>query len=175
MSVPEPFEDDGRLDVVLVTQLGSRRALLGGGGARSVHLQTYESLWISPAKNERSSPSILCDGRPTYGTDFGVAWRVGFGLVFFLLLLSTLVLHLSERDLAVFFLLLLLLCRQIKPEHFETIFDTTAAPGKRENVSIPAGLLALLDTLWERMVAIQPSTSTDANFLNSKTGMRFLH
>lgn len=50
-----------------------------------------------------------------------------------------------------------------------------AAPSKRENVSIPAGLLALLDTLWERMVAIQPSTSTDANFLNSKTGMRFLH
>lgn len=33
---------------------------------------------------------------------------------------------------------------------------------------VPAGELLLLETLCERMVAIQPSTSTDANFLKSK-------
>lgn len=36
------------------------------------------------------------------------------------------------------------------------------------NRCVPAGELLLLETLWDRIVAIQPSTSTDANFLNSK-------
>ena len=33
---------------------------------------------------------------------------------------------------------------------------------------LPAGEFAMLAPLWERMIAIQPSTSTDANFLNSE-------
>lgn len=35
------------------------------------------------------------------------------------------------------------------------------------NVAVPAGELPLPPTLWERIVAIQQSTSTDANFLRS--------
>lgn len=39
---------------------------------------------------------------------------------------------------------------------------------KKKSRSVPAGEVVLPETLWERIVAIQPSTSTAANFLNSK-------
>lgn len=33
---------------------------------------------------------------------------------------------------------------------------------------LPAGELPLAETLWERIMAIHPSTRTEANFLSSK-------
>lgn len=47
---------------------------------------------------------------------------------------------------------------------------STFHSGEEQQISksVPARELPLLETLWERIVAIQPSTKTAANFLSSK-------
>ena len=131
--------------------------------------------------------SLVWDPVPTYGADLGVAGRVGLGLLFLLLLLHCrrLLLHFSHGHFA---LLLLLICgTNTRGESIRVVSrrQRIRAPGSpgatrrgrvRRGAPVPAGDVPLLGTLCERMMAIQPSTSTVASFRSSeiqiKTGLK---
>lgn len=174
-TIPWPLED-WRLDVVLVTELWGSRRLLSRGRVGSVHLQSYITqdveyfIWNFENLTLRVTNITGHQCKFTYGANLCVAGCVSFWFLLLLFLFYALFLHIPYRHLALHFPLFLIY--KIDTECYKLLQrggkKHTQTFKKGNDGSIPAGELPLLETLWERIVAIQPSTSTDANFLRSK-------
>lgn len=72
----------------------------------------------------------------------------------------------SRSKSSIFFFIALWKTMWVRMKHKWVMKSLREWNERKEKNALPLGE-ALLETLWERMMAIQPSTSTEASFLNS--------